>query len=111
MKQSIKYEAIKNALIVALKKHIPEDGCKCKLCNAPIKHIHIVDIRGIGTFHFCGQCMEEMKDYFLRRELSAYDHMFEPMAIRDFRRRTSEYEEDFDSGSYYDVATYQNDHL
>lgn len=123
MRNSIKYDTMRLAIIRAVKEKAPEGGFICKMCEAEpkyrhknIKHrsLHRVDIRGIGVYYLCDQCIEELHDYFLRKELSAHDHMFGSQVVSNFMNGgvRNHIEQDVDDmGSYYSVAKYIQDHI
>ena len=46
MRPSINYEALRLALIKAVKVKAP-DECKCKVCNAPFRELHRIHVPGL----------------------------------------------------------------
>jgi hypothetical protein len=113
MERKFVLEAIKIALIASIKDQIPEGGFQCKVCDTPFHTLHRIDIRGIGVYYMCGQCVEELKEYFIKQEQSAFDEVFNEQIqyLLGQGCEPARIEEDFDDwGSLYAHAMYAVDH-
>ena len=113
MERKFTLEAIKIALIASIKEQMPEEGFKCKVCDTPFRTLHRIDIRGIGVYHLCEHCVEELREYFIKKEQSAFDDVFQEQIqyLLGQGCEPAQIEEDFeDYGSYYAHAMYVVDH-
>jgi CRISPR/Cas system-associated protein Cas10 (large subunit of type III CRISPR-Cas system) len=114
MERKFVLEAIKIALIASIKEQMPNDDCKCGMCNAPFHKLHRVNIRvkGIGAIYLCEMCIEELREYFQQQERSAFDSVFmQQISDHLANKESSHIEEDFDDwGSLYAHAMYAVDH-
>lgn len=113
MERKFVLEAIKIALIASIKDQIPEDGFKCKVCETPFHKLHRIDIRGIGVYYMCEHCVEELKEYFIKQDQSAFDEVFQEQIqyLLGQGVEPAHIEEDMDDfGSYYTHARYVMDH-
>ena len=113
MESKFVIEALKIALIASIKEQMPEEGFSFKVCDTLFSHLHRIDIRGIGVIFICEHYVEELKEFFIKREQSAFDDVFQNQ-IKFLLGQGSEsnhIEEDFDDwGSYYDHSRYAVDH-
>ena len=114
MERKFVLEAIKIALIASIKEKMPDDDCKCGLCNAPFHKLHRVNIRvrGIGAIYLCEMCVEELREYFQQQERTAFDSVFlEQISDSLSNKEYAHIEDDYDDyGSYYAHARYAIDH-
>lgn len=112
MESKFVIEAIKTALIASVKKNMPKGGYHCKVCDTPFNSLHRINIHGIGVYYMCGQCVEELREYFIKQEQSVFDDVFQEQIgfILGQRELHPYIEEDWnDWGSYSDHAHYYED--
>lgn len=112
MERKFVLEAIKIALIASIKDQMPEEGVTCKVCETPFHKLHRIDIRGIGVYYMCEQCVEELKEYFIKQDQSAFDEVFQEQIqyLLGQGVESAHIEEDFDGwDSYYNHAMYYED--
>jgi hypothetical protein len=114
MERKFVIEAIKIALIASIKEQMPDDDCRCEMCNTPFHKLHIVHIRvkGIGAIYLCEMCIEDLREYFQQQDRSEFDSVFlQQISDKLAHKEMAHIEEDFDDfGSYYDHARYMGDH-
>jgi len=111
MRKSITYEVLRLALINAVKVKAPETF-ECKVCGAPFRHIHLVNIPGIAKIHICENCVEEFQEYFKTRNQKESEGLFtNTIGMLMGQRQLPNYiEEDLnDYGNWYDAMCYQMD--
>jgi hypothetical protein len=113
MERKFVLEAIKIALIASVKKQMPKEGFKCKVCEIPFHKLHRIDIRGIGVYYMCEHCVEELQEYFIKQSQSALDEVFTEQIqyLLGQGCESAHIDEDFDDyGSLYAHAMYARDH-
>lgn len=120
MRPSINYEALRLALIKAVKVKAP-DECKCKVCNAPFRELHRIHVPGLkviqgveveDSIFICENCVEEFNDYFKKKDQAGLEHLFTNavgllMGQRQLQNHTEEDMNDW--GNYYDAMCYNMD--
>lgn len=111
MENRLVREAIKLALIQAVKKKF--STTTCKVCGDRYHKLYRVAIRGLATVHLCDGCVIELNEFIKKQEYSAFDDIFQTQVntIIGEPKQVCRIEPDSeDVGSYYGVAKYQEDH-
>lgn len=113
MRDSVLLEAIKLALINAVKEKVPEGGCVCGTCNNKFSHLHRVDVRGVKTFLLCEMCVEEFREILDKQQEVGVEHLFTNASglLLGQRVLKNHIDSDMDSEGYYGVSQYQLDHM
>ena len=111
MRPSINFEALRIALIQAVKVKAPDEFV-CRVCETPFKHLNRVNIKGVGHMYICEHCVEEFNEYFKKKDEVGFEELFTNasgllMGQRQLPNYSEEDMEDF--GNYYDAMKYNMD--
>ena len=111
MRPSVNFEALRLALIQAVKVKVP-DELVCRVCETPFHTLHRVTIKGVTTIHICENCVEEFQEYFKKQDQVGFEELFTNASGLLFgQRQEPNYMEPCreDGADYYDVMMYKQD--
>ena len=112
MRKSIKFEAVRLALIQAVKIKAPKEFV-CRVCDTPFRHLHRVTIKGVTTIHMCEHCVEEFNEFFKKKDVVGFESMLGNATGLLFGQHKLEChtpDDAEDISGLYDTSMYKNDH-